>query len=299
MRLPGLGLAGLAVLVLAALPGCGPRTVRETVFERDETVVRLRSQQLKGEPVERDFAHPVTIAPVRLANILSRIDVRKERTPGLVERLSRNRESSEDDRDLAVPTELLHVIGEGLAQGFERADSSQEVVVTAVRRSRRLGLFTRRHLTGLVAWVEGESLHLHFSYLDWEVPGDEDDLPEPRRDKVGSRFRVLAAEGVVPTGPHAVAVAWRDAAFRTGRSLRLSPSGKVLRRTILMESAPEEEGAAEGAGGDASPVGSGRLAPETLRELADLEEARRRGEISEAEYQARRVRILGEDPGSR
>jgi hypothetical protein len=83
-----------------------------------------------------------------------------------------------------------------------------------------------------------------------------------------------------------VSVDWRDPAFREPRRISVTPTG-VHRRTILMESpdsaAPEDE---------ADPERRGELSPEQLRELADLEEARRAGQVSESEYQARRREIL-------
>jgi hypothetical protein len=41
---------------------------------------------------------------------------------------------------------------------------------------------------------------------------------------------------------------------------------------------------------------AGRLSPDTLRELADLEEERLAGEISEAQYKAKRRAILAGQP---
>jgi len=80
-------------------------------------------------------------------------------------------------------------------------------------------------------------------------------------------------------------VRWRDPMFRKAGHIRVGPTGEVMRRTILMESPPE---AAEE---DLPPA---RLPsdPEALRELADLEDLRRSGEISEAEYHRRRSAIL-------
>jgi hypothetical protein len=54
----------------------------------------------------------------------------------------------------------------------------------------------------------------------------------------------------------------------------------------LIEPAPEDR------------IGEG-LSPETLRQLGDLEEMRRRGEITEAQYKLRRREILQADPSSR
>jgi hypothetical protein len=77
--------------------------------------------------------------------------------------------------------------------------------------------------------------------------------------------------------------------------VRITPAGKIVRRTVLMESeAPAEEAEEE----EPLPsVTSGNLAPAQLRALADLEEMRRDGKVSENDYQTRRARILRGDPG--
>jgi hypothetical protein len=101
---------------------------------------------------------------------------------------------------------------------------------------------------------------------------------------------VLASEGVEPTGHQSVAAHWRDDRFRNPTSVRVGPGGKVTRRTVLME----DEGPPDAAAGpDAGPLPSD---PETLRALADLEEARRAGELTEAEYQRRRRALLEAAP---
>jgi len=96
-------------------------------------------------------------------------------------------------------------------------------------------------------------------------------------------FRVLASEGVEPTGHQSVAVYWRDDRFRNPTSVRVGPGGKVTRRTVLMEEeAPATEPSAAQLPTD----------PASLRALADLEEARRAGELTEAEYQRKRRALL-------
>ena len=59
-------------------------------------------------------------------------------------------------------------------------------------------------------------------------------------------------------------------------------------RTILMDSPiPPEEA------DDEPQLPSSRLSPEPLRALADLEEERRAGKLTEAEYEHRREALLG------
>ena len=71
----------------------------------------------------------------------------------------------------------------------------------------------------------------------------------------------------------------------------------MVRKTILMESQepesePEEE---ETTGGQTIPAG---IAAKTLRDLADLEERRQRGEIGEYDYEQQRNKILAADPAT-
>lgn len=264
-------------LLLAALAGlaCGPRYVRQQVYLENEVEVLLRAEKREGEIVPRGFDHPAPIAPVRVANILARVDKRA----GEVE---------ESQRGPAVPTELIFEIADGMAVALGEATPDQEVVVLAQRRVRHLKLFTRRRLTSLVAWMQDDRLHLDFGHLDWELDREaEDELPEPFAGKPQEKFRILPGEHMVTTGPQSVAVAWRDDVFRDSSALRIAPGGELMRRTILMEEPPEPEPEAS------SPVPlPADLTPGELRALADLEESRRAGELTESEYQSRRREIL-------
>jgi hypothetical protein len=269
---PLLLLIGAALLSSA---GCGTRYARVPVHSDDLATVVLRAQLQGGEPLDRGFAHPATISGVRLAHVLAQIDVRVDEGEGA------------SQRKPAIPTELVYPLGDLLSQALAKADPSQEVVVQALRRERRLGLFTQAYATSFVAFVgSDELLHLQLSRLDWPVPkGSEDELREPVAGREVMAFRVLASEGVDPTGHQSVAVHWRDDRFRNPTTVRVGPGGKVTRRTVLMEEeAPPEEPAA---GGVELPTD-----PETLRALADLEEARRSGAITEAEYQRQRRALL-------
>jgi hypothetical protein len=256
--------------------GCGTRYARVPVHQDDATTVLLRAELRGGEPLERGFAHPATISGVRLAHALAQIDVRVDEG-----------DDAGSQRRAAIPTELVYPLGDLLAQALAKADSSQEVVVQALRRERRLGLFTQSYATSFVAFVAADDLlHLQLWRLDWPVPkGDEQKLREPMPGRQVMAFRVLASEGVDPTGHQSVAVHWRDERFRNPTSVRVGPGGKVTRRTVLMEQ--EAPPAEDEPGGVALPSD-----PDALRALADLEDARRTGAITEAEYQRRRRELL-------
>ncbi len=100
-----------------------------------------------------------------------------------------------------------------------------------------------------------------------------------------------------------LAIAWHDDIFAKPTRTRVTPSGKVMRKTILMESAePEIDSNAESDAVEAEqkqrltiPAG---ISAKTLRELADLQERRQRGEISEYDYQRQRRKTLDADPAT-
>ncbi len=277
------------VLLLAAaiVAGCGGRVVRDTVLEEDGLEIFLRGVTEGGELVDRGFEHPATVAPVRVAHILGRVDVILGDDP-------------DGGRVPAVPLSMIFRIGEGVSAALARAHSGQEVVVRALRRDRRWGIFTHHHFTSLVVRVRGGLLETHLGHIDWEVPkaatARGDKLPEPYVGKRYMAFRVVPTDGIVPVGAQGFAADWRSPRFADPGGLQITPRG-VQRRTILLESSspPAEETPEAAPTAEALP---GSLAPLTLRRLADLEEARARGEITEGAYQARRRAILAEDPST-
>lgn len=269
-------LAPLLVITLLASAGCGTRYARVPLSDDGSTKVLLRAELRDGKAVERGFHHPATISGARIAHVLAQIDVRLDADEG-----------EKSERRGAIPVDLVYPLGDRLSAALATADPDQEVVVQALRSERRLGLFTDTFLTSFVAYVGPDDLlYLHFSRLDWPVPkGDEDELREPVAGREVMAFRVLASEGVDPVGHQSVAVHWRDDRFGNPTSVRVGPGGKIRRRTVLMED--------EGATGVAAPP-EGRLPtdPAALRALADLEEARRSGALTEAEYQRKRRELL-------
>jgi hypothetical protein len=266
----------VAALLLASL-GCGTRYARVPVHSDDLTQVTLRAELRDGAPVPRGFAHPATLSGVRLAHVLAQIDVRID-----------DGDEGASERRPAIHTDLVYPLGELLSAALAKADSDQEVVVQALRKERRLGLFTQTYATSFVAWVaEDDLLYLSLSRLDWPIPkGEEDQAREPVVGREVMAFRALASEGVDPVAHQTVAVHWRDDRFRRPTSVRVGPGGKVSRRTVLME---------EEAPPEAVPAAAPQTMPSdpaALRALADLEEARSRGELTEAEYLRRKRQLL-------
>jgi hypothetical protein len=273
----------LALLALAlALGACGPRYARVETFDEPGLRVSLRSEKRGGEMVARGFAHPATIASVRLAHILARLDVRMGSEEG-------------GERVPAFPTVSLYAVGEQVAKALAQATPDQEVVVQAIREEKSFVIFDQELLTSFVAYVKGEDLVIHLSRVEWKVAKSnngqgslEDELPEPFVGRRVQEFKVLPAEGIVPIGEQAVSVAWRDAIFREPTHVRVGSGGRLLRRSVLMETAPDSAGQPEPEP-QALPAD---LSPETLRALADLQEQRAAGEISETAYHQKRRDLL-------
>jgi hypothetical protein len=282
-----LALALALLVVLAGLQlGCGTRTIRQEVVRTDSVEAELRSIKRGRELVVRDYAHPAAIAPVRLTHILSHIDVelgdgeKRRRVP-------------------AIPAELIYEFGDALSLGLEGATPNQDVLVRGFRLERRFGVFTTRYMTSLSAHLQGDRLVIQIGHVDWEVPkyGAESgsgtqSLPEPIEGRELMDFRVVPDDALEIGGRQVVLVDWRGERFSDPDRLKIGPGGQVKRRTVLME---EPAPAAPGPSGPALE----KLAPDTLRKLADLEEERRRGDLTEAQYQARRREILDADPGSK
>jgi hypothetical protein len=268
-----------AALALAAwlLVACGARYARQPVWSAGGIEVALRSQTRGGEPVDRGFAHPVVISGARMAHILSRIDVRKDG-------------DKDGERQPAIPAELVYDLGDALATALGKATPAQDVVAQARRRERTLGIFTQEYLTSVLVYARGDRLHVFLQRLDAPVEKTsdlrEEPLGEPDPSRLDGHFRVIGSEAMTPTSAQEVAVDWRDPVFREATALRVGPGGRVLRRTILMDSPAE---ALPDAGPAELPPG---LSADTLRKLSDLEAQRERGEISESEYRTRRREIL-------
>lgn len=270
----------LLALAASLSLACFTRTTRETVFDDGYTEVILRSKTQGGEPIDRGFGHPLAIAPVRVAHLLSRIDLRTQN-------------AKKKERRPAVPTETLYTIADAVSNALKEADSSQEIVVQSIRRTKRWGVFDRFYLTSLLCYVQDDLFFVHVARSDWEVPKHrEDRLPEAHAGEHPLKFTVLVSKGMTLVDSQAVAADWRDPIFKKPTRTRITPGGRVVRRTILMES-EEEDPTDYGP----TPQINEDLSAQDLRDLADLEDERDRGELTETEYSARRNRILrGEKP---
>lgn len=273
-----------AFLLVASLASACISPSKQPVFEDGGVEISLRSDSRFFRTIEKDYDHPITIAPVRIAHILSRLDLRPPKGVILFS-------EADEKRVAAIETEMLYPIGQGISDALAAADPNQEVVVMAIRDTKRWGIFDHDYLTSFVAYVRDDRLYIHLSRYNWEIPKRRDDrLPEPRVGDAPQRFRLYAGTAISLISDQAVAIDWRDDAFARPTRTRILPGGDVVRREILMESPAEVETI------DDPQRMRDDLSPEQLRDLADVEEARREGRITETEYRIQRRRIL--EPGA-
>jgi hypothetical protein len=278
----------LAVLALVALSpiSCVTREVREAVFSRSSVEVSLREHRRLFTTIPRGFAHPAHISPERLSHILGAIDIR-----GREEQLAGIRAAFE-------PTQLPD-ISEAVSYGLSQANPDQELAVRITSKVVQHGIFNRKFMTSFVAYVENDLLYLHISRVDWPLPKlvKKTAPPEPRVDEHPMKFKVVPVDGMYAEGVYAVSVDWQDPIF--GRPLRdLGKETGRRKRTILMEE-PDLPERRRPAG--ISPDTLSRLTAEQYRQLADLEDARQQGRLTEGHYRRERQKILdtaGEESGS-
>jgi hypothetical protein len=266
----------LLVAVASLATGCLTFQSRQPVFVEGGVSVFLRSDTgLTGRAHAKNYDHPAQLSNIRLTHILARLDLRTEVKAG-------NR------REPVIPTELLAPVAQGLAQALAKASPDQQAVVMAFRTDHSFGVFDKRYLTSLLAYMRGDQLFLFVDKSDAALDKrQEKKPPEPRSDVRHSRFRLYPGESMTLIDDQTVAIAWRSPLFSRPTRTKILPSGQVVRKTILMEEA------AELAAPDSSAPGlPGGLTPTQLRALADLEEARQRGDITEGQYQTRRAVIL-------
>ena len=80
--MPLRSLAAIGALLLLGSLGCGTRYQRTLVQEQGGTKTLLRAELRGGGTVSKGYAHPVTIAGVRIAHILASIDYSEVESSG-------------------------------------------------------------------------------------------------------------------------------------------------------------------------------------------------------------------------
>jgi len=267
----------ITICLLALLPsGCITYQLTDDIYDVDGISVKLRGDKKGREWVSRGYEHPTIISPLRLARILAAVEI----------------EISDGDeivRTGILPYSLFQPVAVALAEALEAANPAQEIVVVAVLKERRLGLFHKKQLTSFIVYAKDKELSIHLSRVNWEVPkGKEDKLPTPRIGDQVMSFRVVPVRGMRRQGAQAIAARWRDPAFAKTATMSKPGGDGVRRRTILMD--------------DRLPVGErdGQLTPEQLEGLSSeqveklqrLQDQRENGEITEDQYLRARDDLL-------
>jgi len=270
------------LLIGAALSQAGcARPQRKTVWNKQKVRVQLVSRR----GVSRGFQHPITIAPVRIAHILSRVDIRLSVDEG-------------QQRVPAIPLQILYTVADAVAQGLSEAKPDQEVAVYAIDNSKHFKIFDENFLTSFIIYAKDDFLYLHLSRSQWKIPPRrEDNLPDPEVGEYPMNFRVVPGKAMDLVDQQSVAIEWRDPVFAKPTRTHTTKDGKVVRRIILMESDEEDPSEQTGEGAEApAPLAPqplpDNLSPRALRELADLEEQREAGTLSELNYRAGRQAIF-------
>jgi hypothetical protein len=266
----------LLLLALLLTPGCITRQVDIPIYADHTTDIDLRGYKRGGEEIDRGYGHPASISATRISHILGAIEVRVG-------------DREEHTLYPIVTGKTLQPISAGVAKALAQADSSQMVVVKNVRVNKRFGVFSRKHLTTFIVYMVDDYLHVKVSRINYELPRDpKAKIPEPRLGEEQMDFRTLPGAGMHSAGRQTVAVRWRDPVFQTAqRSFNRNDSGARTRQILLEESVPADEI------GRALPEAVvDQLSPEVLRALADLEEERQNGLITEGEFMRQRDELL-------
>lgn len=314
----------LLLLTLVWLPACATRSSNHTVVENHVVQVDLRSQKpLFGfKTLPRGFDQPITISPARMEAVLAgiQIDIRP------------SDDSAIRERRYAIPRKILPKVAVAMSEAFAEASPDQELVVLALRKQMQKGLFNRKYLTSLIAYVEGGELYVHLSRVDWKTEEHRrgNKLPVPQIDEVVMPFATVPTELYATVGQQAVKVDWQSPAFgpaaieeniaggRSGAAPDESDdpglvepaaaengvgdpaptgsapvTGATGTTTIVVEEVVEETVAEEAV---SSPDTLRGLTPDDLRRLADLEEDRVAGRVDAVEYEMRRRAILDGKP---
>jgi len=252
------------VFSLGTLPGCAARTVRHSVVKQNLIEMDLVREVKIFSLVEQDFEHPTIISVPRLMNILNAIEVEmKADKTGVI-------------RQPAFHEEIIEQTAAALAQGLAEASPNEEVGIKSIRKERRLG-----------------HLYISIRRVDWLVPQAAEDgkLPEPGHHRKDMDFRVVSGDPIFFAGVQDLEIDWRNDVFRKAFQLPGSTKGEKKRREVLDSiPVPKEELSPK----QKREIAIDQLTPEQLRALADLEEERRGGNITETAYQRARRQLLGE-----
>ncbi len=274
---------------LLLMSGCASKVLREDIVNTPSLHVQLRSNMHSGDVVQREFNHPAIIAPIRLTNIFSHLEIE-------------TKDKTKTERVAAVPWTLQLPLGEALAQALEQATPDQEIIVYAIDRDYRLGIFVEKKLTTFVAFMREDRLELHFANSGFIIPkGDSkisQQLPEPHIGEKVMDFRLVSNnDAMISTGAQSVSIDWTADTFRRAGRIAVKPGQKAVQREILLQdtSEPEETSPEQKSIRGPRPSSSQSLrdlTPQQREALNQLENERQKGTVTEADYQIRYQKII-------
>lgn len=277
-KLAALGIVAIC-LVAALTSGCATRARRHSIIDKTGMQVDL-VRYVRGFRTEpQSFEHPAVISKERLVHILGAVEIETREKDGAT------------IRQPGFHAEMIAPIAEALSDALRQAGPDEEIGIQAVRKERSLGVFHTKYLTTLLAYVKSGSLFLQLHRSEWPIPQAKEDkpLPEPIRDTRPMDYRVVSGEFLYFAGPQTLEIDWKNDIFRAAYRLPGSTGGEKRRREVLMESPiPQSERKTR----DSDGLSVDQLTPEQLRALADLEDDRRSGRITEQAYQRARRELL-------
>lgn len=276
-------LAVLATLILlgSSLGGCSTRSVRSPIIDRIGIQGEL-VRQVKGFTTQpQGYEHPAIISVERMAHILTAVEVET------------NTKGTKVLRQPAFHPDIVDKTAKAVAEALSKAGPDQDIAIQVIHKKMQLGVFNKKYLTSFIAYVKEGYLYLLLRRIEWLIPQSDLDgsLPKPRRDYSPMDFRVVAGDHLFYAGPQALEIDWQNPVFRFAYRLPGTTEGTKRRREILDSSAIPKAEQDKASGGDKS-VAIDELTPEQLRALADLEEDRREGRITELAYQRARRQLL-------
>ena len=192
--------SGLAILQL----GCASNVVERDVYDQGGITTQLRYPVEDDAPVDRGFQHPALIGEERLARILAAIEVRIDKNFQAEKLIP------------AVSPQIVKRVARALDVSLAQANSSEEVALIALRKTRYLGVFSERLLTSFVAYVQNDRLTIALSRVDWNLQrlrtsaNNREHLPQPRLGEKAMDFEIVTNADVQAAGAQAVAVRWQD-----------------------------------------------------------------------------------------
>ncbi len=269
------------VSIMAVGTGCATRTVRHPIMRSHLVEVDL-VRQVKGFTKQpRGFEHPAAISVERLGNILRAIEIEAKADEGGT------------IRQPAFHPEIVDRTAEALHRAFREAGPDDEIGVNVIRKQARLGILHTKFLTSFLTYMENDQLFLLLRRVDWPVPKarESEPLPRPQRNRKPMDFTVVTGDPIYFAGLQDLEIDWKNAVFRQAFRLPGTTHGEKRRREVLDQVPVPKTELDEAGTGD---VGLGGLSPEQLRALADLEEERRNGTLTESAYQRARRQLMRE-----